>query len=133
MCIRALASAAQDGSLPLHVAAANQAAEAVVVELLKAHAGAAAEKDEVCPSRSHLCAAEYRLRAYADSPARFRAAQEGRLPLHVAVQHQASEAVVRRLLAAGPDVAKESHLRPCVVLPPACLRGLTRSPSRCAG
>ena len=56
MHTRARLSAAQDGSLPLHVAAANQASEAVVVELLKAHAGAAAEKDEVCPPRSHLCA-----------------------------------------------------------------------------
>ena len=31
----------------MHVAAANQASKAVVVALLKAHAGAAAEKDEV--------------------------------------------------------------------------------------
>ena len=49
MCICALASAAQDGSLPLHVAAANQASEAVVAALLKASPEAAKEKDKVRP------------------------------------------------------------------------------------
>ena len=93
----------------MHVAAANQASEAVVVALLKAHAGAAAEKDEVCPPRSHtpLRCGVTRLGAYADSRARLCAAQDRSLPLHVAARSQASEAVVEALLAAHPDAAKE--------------------------
>ena len=41
---------AQAGKLPLHVAAANQASEAVVVALLEAHPEAATEKDQVLPA-----------------------------------------------------------------------------------
>ena len=46
--------------------------------------------------------------------ARLRAAQDGwRLPLHVAAEYQASEAVVAALLAAHPGAAKEkAKVRP---------------------
>ena len=47
------------------------------------------------------------VRAYAGSLARLRAAQFGRLPLHVAAASQASEAVVAALLAAYPGAAKK--------------------------
>ena len=39
--------AAQDGNLPLHGAAANQASEALVAALLEAYPDAVKEKDEV--------------------------------------------------------------------------------------
>ena len=39
--------AAQDGGLPLHVAAANQASEDLVAALLTAYPDAAKEKDQV--------------------------------------------------------------------------------------
>ena len=48
-----------------------------------------------------------RLRAYAGSLARLHAAQEGRLPVHVAAANQASEAVVAALVAAHPDATKK--------------------------
>ena len=54
LCARALSlarcRAAQRERLPLHVAAAFQASEAVVAALLKAYPDAAKEKDEVRPA-----------------------------------------------------------------------------------
>ena len=40
----------QEGWLPLHWSAANQASEAVVAALLKAYLEAAKETDQVCPA-----------------------------------------------------------------------------------
>ena len=100
--------------LPLHIAVADQASEAVVAALLAAHPGAAKERDKVLPPLLHtytFCADA--LRAYTGSPARLRDVQGGRLPLHVAAQFKASEGVVAALLVAHPGAAaEEDFVRP---------------------
>ena len=58
---------------------------------------------------AHAAPAQPLVYAYALSLARRRAAQGGNLPLHFAAAGGASEAVVKRLLAAYPDAAKKKE------------------------
>ena len=98
----------------LHYAMANQASEAVVAALLEAHPEAAKQKTNVLPPWPHtLRAAPQRMRARALSLACRHAVQIGKLPLHWAAANEASEAVVKALLAEYPDAATEKdEVRP---------------------
>jgi hypothetical protein len=125
--------AAQDGELPLHCAAVGDASEAVVAALLKAYPEAAKEANKACgrtapasltltflasaPLRALRVAAHRRRCSHHEryslacsrlhaAPHRYlHRAQSGKLPLHCATIHQASEAVLRMLLDAHPEAA----------------------------
>ena len=93
----------QDGKLPLHFAAQSNESEAVIKALLDAYPDAVKEKDKVrcgrgrrvfCPLLSLLTCVCCRV-------------QDGYLPLHLAAYHNESEAVIKALLDAYPDAAKE--------------------------
>ena len=102
-----LCRAAQEGRLPLHVAARHQASEAVVAALLAAHPGAAQEKDKVRPPRLHPSALRSTACVHTPTYLLASATQYERLPLHDAAEFHASDPVVAALLAAHPGAAKE--------------------------